>query len=384
MGFADAQPILPVAHPSGVALRPAQASDLAALVALENHVFATDRLSPRSFRRFLASPAARVTVAEHAGKLAGYALVLFRPGSVIARLYSIAVTPEAAGRGVAKALLADAEQAAVARHCHVLRLEVHEENAPAARLYRRAGYRTIERLPRYYADGGTALRLQKRLSTASAASVPAPPYFHQTTDFTCGPACMMMALAWAGHSVRAEPACEFRLWREASTFFAASGPGGCDPFGLAVALRRRDLRPEVFVSRPGPYFLDGVRSEQKRRVMRIGQAGFRREADELGIPVHLTPLGESALMQALSSGASAIVLVTGYRMLRRRVPHWVFAWGQAHGSILIHDPAAEMDEGGEVRSPETFAIPAPAFARLSRYGADHLRAAVVIRKGPPQ
>src|SRR4051812_43519774 len=111
MGFADARPILPLTHPTGVALRPAQTSDLPALVALENHVFATDRLSPRSFRRFLASSTAPMIVAEAGGKLAGYALVLFRPGSFIARLYSIAVTPAAAGRGVAKALLADAEQA---------------------------------------------------------------------------------------------------------------------------------------------------------------------------------------------------------------------------------------------------------------------------------
>ena len=30
-----------------------------------------------------------------------------------------------------------------------------------------------------------------------AALQAAPPYFHQTTEFTCGPACIMMALAWA-------------------------------------------------------------------------------------------------------------------------------------------------------------------------------------------
>jgi ribosomal protein S18 acetylase RimI-like enzyme len=373
---------LPAEHRAGVTLRPARASDVPALLGLEHRVFHSDRLSSRSFRRFLASATARIVVAEVAGQLAGYAVILFRPGSFVARLYSIAVAPEASGRGIAKALLADAEQAALARHCHVLRLEVGEENAPAAGLYRRLGYQPIERVPGYYEDGGNALRLQKRLSTASASPVSAPPYFHQTTDFTCGPACVMMALAWAGRRVQAEAAFEFRLWREATTFFTASGPGGCDPIGLAVALKRHDLQPEVWVSHPGPYFLDGVRSEQKRRVMRVGQAEFRREADELKVPVHLTPLAESVLMDALNSSASAIVLVTGYRMLRRRVPHWVFAYGQAGGAILIHDPAAELDETGNARSAESFAIPLPAFARMSRYGREDLRAAILIRKGP--
>ena len=55
----------------------------------------------------------------------------------------------------------------------------------------------------------------------------APPYIHQTTEFTCGPACIMMALAWADRSFKPEPAFEFRLWRESTTIFMSSGPGGC-------------------------------------------------------------------------------------------------------------------------------------------------------------
>jgi Peptidase_C39 like family len=44
---------------------------------------------------------------------------------------------------------------------------------------------------RYYEDGGDALRFEKRLVPNLRAL--APPYFHQTTEFTCGPACIMMA-----------------------------------------------------------------------------------------------------------------------------------------------------------------------------------------------
>ena len=83
-----------------------------------------------------------------------------------------------------------------------------------------------------------------------------PPYFHQTTEFTCGPACMMMALAWAKPNLQPTPALEFKLWREATTIFMTSGPGGCEPYGVAVTLKRHGLFPQVHVSRDGPYFLD--------------------------------------------------------------------------------------------------------------------------------
>ncbi len=361
-------------------IRPARPDDLHALLALENRLFVGDRISKRSFRHFLRSPSAVVLMAEHGGQPAGYVLVLFRPGSMRARLYSVAVAPEAAGRRLGRALLEAAEDAARARGRLRMRLEVDERNARALTLYRKAGYREIGVTPSYYEDGGTALRLEKELAVHEGPSEHGAPYFHQTTDFTCGPACMLMALAWAGQPIEAGPAFEYQLWREATTIFTAAGPGGCDPFGLAVALARRGLRTEIFVNHPGPYFLDSVRSEEKRRVMRVIQADFRQQAEALNIPVHLRALEPEHLLEALHSGACAIVLVAGYRLLPRDVPHWVFVPGSAEDSILIHDPEPARDGPGEP-APSRFVLPASAFARISRYGRQDLRAALVIRKG---
>ena len=112
-------------------LRKAERSDIGALLALEHKAFATDRLSRRSLERLIASPSAEVIVAEHRRDLAGMAIVLFRRGSTIARLYSIAVAPHAGGRGVAPMLLEEAEQAALAHGARLMRLEVHERNHAA-------------------------------------------------------------------------------------------------------------------------------------------------------------------------------------------------------------------------------------------------------------
>ena len=150
-----------------VRVRVAKARDLDALLALEHRVFSTDRLSRRSLRHFIQAPTAAMIVAEgEGGQLAGTAIVLFRPRSTVARLYSIAVAPAMSGRGVAPTLLAKAEAIARRRGCAVMRLEGHVTNHAAIARYRKEGYQQFGRLRRYYDDGGDALRFEKPLTAA--------------------------------------------------------------------------------------------------------------------------------------------------------------------------------------------------------------------------
>jgi ribosomal protein S18 acetylase RimI-like enzyme len=364
-----------------VCVRAATPGDLDALVELEHRVFPTDRLSRRSLQRLLTSPAAKVLVAQENAHLVGTAIVLFRRGSLVARLYSIAVAPHAGGRGIASTLLQAAEGAALARDCRSMRLEVHTTNHPAISRYRKSGYREFGRLHRYYEDGGDALRFEKRLKSDAALLRDAPPYFYQTTDFTCGPACIVMALAWADRRFKPAPAFEFQLWREATTICTGAGPGGCEPYGMALTLKRHGLEPEIYVNRSGYYFLDTVKSADKRRVMEITQAEYQRQARALDIPTHLTSVGESVLMGAFEAGRVAIVLVSGYHMVPRGKPHWIFAFGRDGRHVLMHDPAAIRNEQGMAGAAETYAVPWPAFERVVGLGRERLTAAIVIRKG---
>lgn len=154
-----------------IGIGPARPADLAALVALEGDAFAGDRLSARSFRRFLAGTNAILLVARANGAPAGYALVLMRRDSRRARLYSIAVAAAWRGRGVGRALVAAAERAAARRGATALRLEVRADNAPAIALYAARGYAQFGRIPAYYHDGAGALRFERVLRPAAS---PAP------------------------------------------------------------------------------------------------------------------------------------------------------------------------------------------------------------------
>jgi ribosomal-protein-alanine N-acetyltransferase len=149
--------------PVSPTVRRAGPADLSALVALEQASFSYDRMSPRQFRRHLGNPAAAVLVAEDTSALLGSALLFFRRGATVARLYSLATSAAARGRGIGKALLQAAEDEARRRGAQRLRLEVRRDNAPAVQLYDSRSYRRIAALPAYYDDGADAWRYEKSL-----------------------------------------------------------------------------------------------------------------------------------------------------------------------------------------------------------------------------
>jgi ribosomal protein S18 acetylase RimI-like enzyme len=158
-----------------VVIRDAQDEDLEGLSALEARSFASDRIARRSLRRLIDRKSARLRVAVGRGELQGYHLVLFRKGSSVARLYSIAVDDRHRGAGLGHRLLADAEGVAVGGRKRALRLEVREDNLPAIRLYERRGYRLIGRYPRYYADRADALRYEKAFTESEEGRRPGRP-----------------------------------------------------------------------------------------------------------------------------------------------------------------------------------------------------------------
>ncbi|MCB1382007.1 MAG: GNAT family N-acetyltransferase/peptidase C39 family protein [Notoacmeibacter sp.] len=359
------------------AMRRAVPADIDSLLAIENAVFETDRITRRSFRQLIERETAETIICEEAGAITGYAMVLFRKGTGVARLYSIAVAPRAKGQGTGAALLKAAETAAWEHGRMILRLEVREDNRRAIGLYERSGYRRIGRYLDYYGDHTNALRYEKLLRGA-ARHVTAVPYYEQTVDFTCGPACLLMAMSRYVPGFQPDPVMEIRLWREATTVFMMSGPGGCEPWGLAVAAREHGLDSRILVSFHGALFLQSVRSAEKRRVMELAQADFRRRAEDLAIPVEVRPFTLDDLRATLSQGCLAAVLLSGYMMYGKKVPHWVLVIGQDEGHIYIHDPWVEDERGETVADAANIPIPDAIFMAMAQFGNDALRSAVIL------
>jgi ribosomal protein S18 acetylase RimI-like enzyme len=362
--------------------RPATLKDVPALVRLENMVFASDQLSVRNFRHLLTKGHDLCLVIDdpgQSGRLLGYVLVLLRRGTSLARLYSLAVAPHAQGRGVGRRLLRTVQAAALTEGAIAMRLEVRPDNTSALTLYHSEGYRTFGRHTNYYADHTDALRLEKLLPEGAQTVDARVPYYRQTTEFTCGPAALMMAMAaLTPDAVVLDRSTELRLWREATTIFMTSGPGGCDPYNMAVALRRRGFYPQIHVSEPGPVLLDTVRDPAKRAVMELVQSDALALCGARDIPIFWGALTADGLRAELDAGRLAIALISSYRMYRERSPHWVLVHSYDQRCFYIHDPwVAEADMESDIVKAN-LPIPFVEFERMSAFGRNRLRVSLVI------
>lgn len=366
------------------AIRDAGLADLPALLRLEELCFRWDRLSRRSFHHLLTKGHAFTLVAETGGAVRGYALVLVNGATALARLYSFAVDPAARGLGIGSALLAAAEARAREEARAVMRLEVRADDVRVVELYRRAGYADFERIPDYYEDSGDALRMEKSLAGRDRREPGGVPYYAQTTEFTCGPAALMMAMKALGGASAFTRGEEIRLWRESTTVYMTSGHGGCDPYGLALAAHERGFTAEVHVAGGGLLFLDSVRSEEKREVMRLVQEDFRAAAAEAGIASFDRGLGSRELIAAREAGAVPVVLVSSWRLYGAKEPHWVVVAGHDERFLYIHDPYVNFEEHRTPSDGMNVPVAHAEFDRMARYGARRIRAAVIVAPGPAE
>jgi ribosomal-protein-alanine acetyltransferase len=359
-------------------VRSAELGDLDALVAIENRCFRSDRLSRRSFRHLLTRGRAATLVAERSGAVLGYVLVLFSRGTSMARVYSIAVDPDAARRGVGALLLGAAEQAAREQDCSELRLEARKDNTAAIRLYESLGYRRFGVLADYYEDHEDAVRYHRSLAPQLGLDMVRVPYYAQTLDFTCGPAALMMAMGAHAPSMPLDRKVELRLWREATTIFMTSGHGGCGPYGLALAAHHRGFPVEIYVNARRTLLSATVRSREKREVMRLVQEDMIEELDRLGVPIHHRVVQPEELEQLFARGGIPLVLISSYRIYKEKFPHWVVVTGFDQRYIYMHDPFIDEEEGESIADCINMPVLRREFAAMARFGRANLRAVVVI------
>ncbi|TPE46497.1 GNAT family N-acetyltransferase [Maribrevibacterium harenarium] len=358
-------------------VRTAVLGDLDDLEKLENQAFRGDRMSRRSLRHGIKSNSSVMLVAYEQNQLNGYALVHLFKGRLHARLYSLAVSTQARGKGVGKALLQAAEEAAAQQDCISLRLEVSEFNTAAIRLYEQQGYKVFGRYLDYYEDASNAIRMLKRLRYRSDKPELAKiPYVAQRTPFTCGPASLLMALS-AQQEIDASLAQELAIWREATSIYMTSGHGGCHPFGLAIAAVNRKIKAEVWVNDTQPLFTDGVRDDLKKTVLETTHQSFLAECQRQAIPIHYLNFGLAQLEEALNKGQNVITLISTYRLNGNKAPHWVLVTGQDSRHIYIHDP--DMEKHEDPMDFQHVPIRKTDFDKMSQYGKARLRTMICLQ-----
>ena len=368
-------------NPSLVHLRPAKMSDLNQLVELENACFNYDQLTKRNFHWMITKANSIFLVFDYKTKIIGYGLVLINSGTSLARLYSIAVLDEFQGHGLASKMIKELEVLSSQKDCAYLRLEVKESNQGAIKLYEKLGYVKFSKKEDYYDNGETALCYEKRVRFLKKKPRNNVPYYQQSLNFTCGPACLMMAMKTFNPKYKMSMEHELQIWREATTIFMTSGHGGCGPRGLALSAWSRGYRAELYLSKEGVLFADSVRSPEKKKVIEYVHEDFTKRVKQAGIKTHTKRLTIKEIEEILDNGGLPIVLITTYHFDKNKVPHWVIVTAYDDHFIYIHDSDAEdvgMHEQvvGRIHAP----IPKEQFLKTSRWGKSKMGAAVVIYK----
>ena len=360
-------------------IRLASSNDLEPLLALENRCFEGDKLNRRSFRHFLRGQHSCCLVAEKQQQIIGYILLLFRRGSSLARIYSLAVDNDQRGQGVARQLLQSGEQSAIERQRLFIRLEVRVDNPAAIALYQADGYHEFDQEDNYYEDGASALRLEKALSPQPVSRAKAGVFYRQTTPFSCGPAALMMAMhSLDPNSCELSRRTEMQLWREATTIFMTSGHGGCSPEGLALSAWQRGFEVTLYLQCKEIPFIAGVRDSRKKQVIELVHEDFIQRIGETDIVLSPRAITPAQFQRHVDAGDSLITLISTWQLSRDKAPHWVFISDSDPQFVYLNDP--DPDEEGHHPAHDSIHLPIGRrnFERMACFGNSRLKATLVL------
>ena len=178
------------------------------------------------------------------------------------------------------------------------------------------------------------------------------PYYHQTLDFTCGPACLLMAMNHFAPGTGFSRAMELDLWREA-TLVETYGTGR---YGLALAAIRRGYQVEVTENLDGVEYLAAMRAyhtDLREDLLTLLHDDVRTKALNLGVRQVSRTATLSDLKEAALAGRVSVLLTsTTYFPEDPGIPHWVVFTGFDEENAYVHDPL----EGGEKYYPLPLAV----------------------------
>ena len=198
--------------------------------------------------------------------------------------------------------------------------------------------------------------------------------FTQTTGFTCGPVSLAMAM-----TPEVNRSLEVEIWREATTMIGLTGPGGCDPYGLALAAARREFEVALWFDASEAVLLDRANTDEKKELMRFVQAEFREKAQETLLVLD-TAMTEQTLSEVVGKGAQVLLLIDQCHTHDHHAPHWILVHAEQDGIFLVNDPWAEPDDGETVADVDAIPIARGTLMQMAAYGDPAYHAAIVLEK----
>jgi hypothetical protein len=165
----------------------------------------------------------------------------------------------------------------------------------------------------------------------------AVPFYEQTFDFTCGPACLMMALHHLDPSIPMEKGTEIDIWREANMVEIR----GTSPQGLALAAHRRGFGARIVSNKESLPLRDLIikrRPEVNIEVLDLFYEDLRKKCAQAGIPHQIRVVRPQDLWEALSRGGLPILLTSTRISADEHIPHWILITGWDDSIVYVNNP----------------------------------------------
>ncbi|OON72080.1 peptidase C39 family protein [Streptomyces tsukubensis] len=202
-----------------------------------------------------------------------------------------------------------------------------------------------------------------------------PPYYGQSTHFTCGAVIALVAQVHAGVLPREalDRQAELTLWRDATNFMA------CEPVGLGVALRRARSSSQVTVhlDTDRPVLLDHCQ-ENDQEWRALLQRASRTDAERVGVPVDPRHLSLTGIREAIGRQEHVLLLLSLAGMQGFDVPHWVLCHSVVPGAVVIEDPWANAATGDTWVDAHLLPVRDGSLDAMSTMSPDGFRGAVTV------
>jgi len=145
-------------------LRSFRPEDLRKLYEIDHACFALGiSYSQGEMARFTGHRLSQTWVVEEAGEIVGFLIAKREPRKIL-HIVTIDVVEAWRRRGVGSVLMDAAEQWAREHELCLIGLETAQDNLAAQRFYAARGYRKVDKVEHYYADGTAAWVMVKELS----------------------------------------------------------------------------------------------------------------------------------------------------------------------------------------------------------------------------
>lgn len=175
------------------------------------------------------------------------------------------------------------------------------------------------------------------------------PYYSQTSEFTCGPACVLMVMKHFDPSIHLTRELEFEVWRQCNMI----GIPGADPYGLSVPLldagydvRLITKRKRVADRKPWMSRLHRLFSRSEIELSFFGMEENQRRALARRLLVKYKRPKVTDLVEELRHSFVPVALVHMGVVHSLNIPHWVVVTGADEERIVFNDPYPPKGQRG--------------------------------------